>query len=95
MHASPENLDIPEIKKQLENHPEIKNVHHIHSWRLSDNIIHFQCHAELKNNLKIEDADKVRIELENILQNDFGIDHVTIQIELDSCSEKSTINKGL
>ncbi|MDK2978565.1 MAG: cobalt-zinc-cadmium efflux system protein [Bacteroidales bacterium] len=95
MQASPENLDIPEIKKQLENHPEIKNVHHIHSWRLSDNIIHFQCHAELKNNLKIEDADKVRIELENILQNDFGIDHVTIQIELDSCSEKSTINKGL
>jgi cobalt-zinc-cadmium efflux system protein len=95
MQASPENLNIPEIKKQLENHPEIKNVHHIHSWRLSDNIIHFQCHAELKNNLKIEDADKVRIELENILQNDFGIDHVTIQIELDSCSEKSTINKGL
>jgi cobalt-zinc-cadmium efflux system protein len=95
MQASPGNIDIPKIKKQLENHPEIKNIHHIHSWRLNDNIIHFQCHAELKNNLKIKDADKVRMELEKILQSDFGIDHITIQIESDSCHEKSTINKGL
>jgi len=95
MQASPGNIDIPKIKKQLENHPEIKNVHHIHSWRLSDNIIHFQCHAELKNNLKIEEADQVRLELENILHKDFGIDHITIQVESDSCMEKATINKGL
>lgn len=95
MQASPGNLDIPEVKKQLENHPEIKNVHHIHSWRLSDNIIHFQCHAELINNLNIEQADQVRIELEKILEKDFGIDHITIQIESDSCPEKSTINRGL
>ena len=95
MQASPGNIDIPKIKKQLENHPEIKNVHHIHSWRLSDNIIHFQCHAELKNNLKIEEADQVRLELEKILYNDFGIDHITIQVESDSCMEKATINKGL
>jgi len=95
MQASPGNLDIPEVKKQLENHPEIKNIHHIHSWRLSDNIIHFQCHAELINNLTIEQADQVRIDLENILHKDFGIDHITIQIESDSCHEKSTINTGL
>ena len=95
MQASPGNLDIPEVKKQLENHPEIKNIHHIHSWRLSDNIIHFQCHAELINNLTIEQADQVRFDLENILHKDFGIDHITIQIESDSCTEKSTINKGL
>ncbi|HSH52797.1 MAG TPA: cation diffusion facilitator family transporter [Bacteroidales bacterium] len=95
MQASPGDLDIPKIKKQLEKHPEIKNIHHIHSWRLSDHIIHFQCHAELKNNLKIEEADQVRFDLENILQNDFEIDHITIQMESDSCKEKSAINKGL
>ncbi|MDY6801421.1 MAG: cation diffusion facilitator family transporter [Bacteroidota bacterium] len=95
MQASPGNLDIPEVKKQLENHPEIKNIHHIHSWRLSDNIIHFQCHAELIKNLTIEKADQVRTDLENILHKNFGIDHITIQMESDSCLEKSTINKGL
>jgi len=95
MQASPGNIDIPKIKKHLDSHPEIKNVHHIHSWRLSDNIIHFQCHAELINNLTIEQADQVRIDLENILHKNFGIDHITIQIESDSCTEKSTINKGL
>ncbi len=95
MQASPTNLDLQKVKNSLENHTEIKNIHHIHSWRLSDNIIHFQCHAELKNNLTIEKADQVRLDLENILHKEFGIEHITIQMESDSCHEKSTIHKGL
>ncbi|MEE4196714.1 MAG: cation diffusion facilitator family transporter [Bacteroidales bacterium] len=95
MQASPENLDIPLIKKNLEKHPEIKNIHHIHAWRLSDNIVHFQCHAELIHNLTIAQTDQVRIDLENILHKEFEIDHITIQMEADSCAEKSTINQGL
>ncbi|MFP4022986.1 MAG: cation diffusion facilitator family transporter [Thiohalospira sp.] len=95
MQASPTNLDLQKVKNRLENHKEIKNIHHIHSWRLSDNIIHFQCHAELLNNLDIVQADKIRLDLENILHKEFGIDHITIQIESDSCHEKSTIHNGL
>lgn len=95
MQASPTNLDLNKVKTRLENHKKIKNIHHIHSWRLSDNIVHFQCHAELLNNLNIELADQVRLDLENILHKEFGIDHITIQMESDSCREKSTIHKGL
>ena len=85
---------LKEIKTELEKHPDIKDIHHIHSWRLSDNIIHFQCHADVNKNLPIKDIDKIRIELENTLHKGFGIDHITIQMELDTCSEKSAIVKG-
>lgn len=94
MQASPVGLDLKEIKTELEKHPDIKDIHHIHSWRLSDNIIHFQCHADVNKNLPIKNIDKIRIELENTLHKGFGIDHITIQMELDTCSEKSAIVKN-
>ena len=94
MQASPAELNLKEIKIELEKHPEILDIHHVHAWRLSDSIIHFQCHADVNKNLPIKEIDKIRIDLENILHNQFKIDHITIQMELDTCSEKSTINKG-
>ncbi len=94
MQASPVDMDLKTIRKELENHPDINNIHHIHAWRLSDNIIHFQCHADVVKNLPIKDIDRIRIELENILHQKFGIDHITIQMELDTCSEKSAIVKS-
>ncbi len=94
MQASPAGLDIELIKKELEKHSEINNIHHIHSWRLSDNIVHFQCHADVKKNILIDDVDKIRTELENTLHQKFKIDHVTIQMELDTCLKKSAINQS-
>ena len=91
MQASPSGLELKEIKTELEKHPGIKDIHHIHSWRLSDSIIHFQCHADVNKNLPINEIDTIRIELENILHKKFGIDHITIQMELDTCSKKSAI----
>ncbi|HAN17982.1 MAG: cobalt transporter [Bacteroidetes bacterium GWC2_33_15] len=91
MQASPADLNLDAIKTKLELHPEIKNIHHIHAWRLSDKLTHFQCHADLKRNLSIVEADKIRAELESILQNQFHIDHITIQPEFDICSDKNAI----
>lgn len=93
MQASPAGLDLKEIQDELEKHPEIKNIHHIHAWSLSDNIIHFQCHADVNNNLAICDIDKIRIELENVLHDSFGIHHITIQMELDTCAQKTAVGK--
>ena len=95
MQSSPENLDLQEVKTELEKHPEISNIHHIHAWRLSDNIIHFQCHADLCHNKSIKEVDNIRLDLENILHSDFGIDHITIQMELNSCNSKAAINSTI
>jgi cobalt-zinc-cadmium efflux system protein len=92
MQASPASINLKEIKAELEKHGDITNIHHIHAWRLSDNIIHFQCHADVKDNKSIQEVDKIRLELESILHKQFAIDHVTIQMEMDSCDKKTTIN---
>ena len=94
MEASPEHLNIHEIKSRLEEHPEIANVHHIHSWKVSDESTHFQCHADLKSNLNLQAADSIRKELEAILLRKFNIDHVTIQMEYNSCHDKGAISNS-
>jgi len=94
MQASPSGLDLKKIKTELEKHPEVNNIHHIHTWRLSDDIIHFQCHADVDKNLPIKQIDEIRVDLENILHTQFNISHITIQMEYNTCLEKSTINKG-
>lgn len=91
MQASPAGLNIKKIKSELEKHPDVINVHHVHTWSLSDNIVHFQGHVEVNKELSIEQVDKIRIKLENILHRDFNIDHITIQMESDTCAKKSTI----
>lgn len=91
MEASPRELDIGEIKTELEKHSQISNIHHIHAWKLTDSEIHFQCHVDISENLPISEIDKVRIELERLLTEKFGIHHVTIQVEFDTCNDKDSI----
>lgn len=93
MQASPENMDIKSIKNMLEKHPRIENVHHIHLWRLSDKEIHFECHADVDQNYSIEKTDEIRNELCEILQNNYNIHHITIQMEYHACHDKSMIAK--
>ncbi len=91
MEASPGELDIGEIKTELEKHLQVSNIHHIHAWRLTDSEIHFQCHVEVLENLPIREIDKLRIELEKQLIEKYGIQHVTIQVEFDTCDDKGSI----
>lgn len=91
MEASPRELDIAAIKAKLEKHSLVSNIHHIHAWRLTDSEIHFQCHVDVSENLPIREIDKVRMELENVLRNKFAFNHVTIQVEFDTCDDKGSI----
>ena len=91
MQATPDEIDIRQIKDHVEQNSPIENIHHIHVWRLSDNQVHFECHADLSRNYTIEQADKIRKELEKMLKEHFHIDHVTIQMEYHACDDKSPI----
>ncbi len=93
MQSTPSTIDIHEVVKEIEKVKEINNIHHIHAWKLDDQQIHFECHADLDNDLPLSQADRIRLEIEKLLLNKFGISHVTIQFEYNCCSEKNLIHK--
>lgn len=81
MQSAPEHLDIHEIQKKAQSVPEVKNMHHIHAWMLTDQQIHLEAHVELNTDLKLSQVDHIRQKMEALLNKEFLIHHITLQFE--------------
>ena len=92
MQGTPASINLQEVVKEIEEHTQISNVHHVHAWKLDDTQIHFECHIDLHEDLSLSRTDLIRSEIEKLLQNKFNISHVTIQFEYNCCDEKSVIH---
>lgn len=80
MNAAPDNIDIEEVKKSIMKIKDIRDVHHIHLWSISEHNIALECHVESCN------ADVV-VTITEVLKNKFGINHCNIQVETTSCGQ--------
>lgn len=89
LEGAPSEIDLVEIKKKVENIPEINDIHHIHIWKIGENDVLFEGHINCKD-MYISETVKIQQEVENILK-DFGIGHVTLQFECNTCENKNLI----
>lgn len=85
MQSVPENIDITEIKFELEKIAGIKNIHHIHAWGLNESRLFLELHANLESNLLVSETEKIQKEIESITHHQFGIEHITVQFEFECC----------
>lgn len=81
MQSAPDHLDLEVIRKRVETISGVSNMHHIHTWMLTDQRIHLEAHVELSRDLKLSQVDKIRQELDRMLKNEFHINHLTFQFE--------------
>jgi cobalt-zinc-cadmium efflux system protein len=95
MQNTPPGLNLHSIKKTLESLPEVRNVHHIHAWNLTDNHCHFECHIDTTLDLKLSELNAVREKIESILNEQFGINHVILQFEYNSKHDPAGINSNI
>lgn len=75
-------LDFAVIKAEIMKVDKVKNIHHIHSWMIDEETIHFEAHIDLDDML-LSEAEKVYDQIEVILKGRYGISHVTLQAEVD------------
>lgn len=81
MQSAPEHLDLNSIKKKVEQVPGVLNLHHLHAWMLTDREIHLEAHVELNTDMKLSHVNPIRQQIEALLKEDFGIGHITLQME--------------
>lgn len=93
MQAAPREIELRLIHQEIEKLPEVSNAHHIHIWKLTDNLIHFECHIDLEKDQKVSDTTILCQRIEKLLLEKFNINHVTIQFEYGSRHEKTLIAK--
>ena len=80
MNAAPDNIDIEQVKNSLLAIKNIRNVHHVHLWCISEHNVAIECHIESDNN-------DIIVEATQLLKDKFGITHCNFQVENKSCGE--------
>jgi cobalt-zinc-cadmium efflux system protein len=94
MQSAPENLDLSAIKRQVEQLPEVANIHHLHAWMLTDNEIHLEAHIEVNKDLKLSQVKATQEEIERFLSDEFKVHHVTLQFEYETSHPTGLIHKS-
>lgn len=90
MMSSPEGIDLNELKLLVESINGVKNIHHIHLWKLNDNDTHFEAHIEVEDMVVSKTAEIQKL-IEHKLHDRHEINHTTLQFECDKCSTKSIV----
>jgi cobalt-zinc-cadmium efflux system protein len=85
MQGVPANINLDKIKTEIEKLPGIKDIHHVHVWQTNDKDVYFECHINVKEDIKLSQAREIIKQVERILKEAFNIHHVTLQIEYECC----------
>lgn len=91
MLFTPEHIDIKEIVREVHKLPKVGKLHHIHVWHLNDDELHLEAHLDFKENIDLESFNLVLECIESVLQEKFGINHITIQPEYNKIDPKDYI----
>jgi cobalt-zinc-cadmium efflux system protein len=87
MQFSPPEIDQQKVVQVLQEIPEIRSVHHIHLWQLSDHQINFEAHLVLSENLPVSETSTITQNAKQLLKSRFSITHTTFQYEFVSAED--------
>lgn len=78
MQATPRHLDLSEVQRALEQVPGVTRVHDLHIWTLTSGLFTLTAHVVVSS---VCDHHALLNALEHTIQERFGINHTTIQLE--------------
>jgi cobalt-zinc-cadmium efflux system protein len=83
MESAPGNLDLDAIRATLRGVDGVEEVHELHVWSISSGMVSLSCHL-IARTARASDGGILH-EARSRLEREFGIHHVTIQVELVAC----------
>lgn len=80
MESNPD-IDLKKVESDLCQFELINTIHHVHVWQFSDSEIMLDAHVNVNPKIKVSQLDELYDQINRVLKQNFGISHVTIQIE--------------
>ena len=90
MMSTRPDIDINEVQRAIEAVPGVKNIHHVHLWKMNDSDIHFEAHIDV-DDVPVSRTAAIRGAIEQCLHDTYDVNHTTLQFECDSCSQKGLV----
>ena len=88
LEAAPVGMDPRQIGQSLADHTCVTNVHDLHIWEITSGFPALSAHVLVRPG---DDCHKVREELEELLEERFGIGHTTLQVDHDQAGRLLSI----
>ena len=83
MQGVPAGLDLEAVRSMMLSHPGVQEVHDLHAWALGSRQAVLTAHLVLR--AEADGPDEVRLSIAAQLDEAFGIEHVTLQVEQTTC----------
>lgn len=91
MLFTPEHIDIKEIVREVHKISGAGRLHHIHVWHLNEEEIHLEAHLECTSDISLTEFNTLLHQIEVLVFDKFGINHITIQPEFKKEDPKDFI----
>ncbi|MDX1655594.1 MAG: cation diffusion facilitator family transporter [Candidatus Competibacteraceae bacterium] len=92
LEGTPPSIVVEELAWQLEAAvPAVQDVHHVHLWSLTPKKTVMTLHVNVD---ETADRDRVLDEVAAFLEQRWGIDHATIQVEAATCTRPAVSNRS-
>ncbi len=92
MQFTPSQINIEDVAAEITLIQGVKNIHHVHAWKLDDHEMMFEAHLDLDADYLISDFEIILEKVGTILHH-HNIHHFNIQPEWVRDDEKSLINR--
>lgn len=86
LQAVPEGIDLDNIKQKIENLPDIISVNDLHVWTMDNHYNVLSLHSIIRTD---SISDDVKKSIRELLQNEYKIQHTTIELESEGCDSWS------
>jgi cobalt-zinc-cadmium efflux system protein len=84
LEAIPAGMNIAEVEQTIARVHGVLAVHDLHVWTIGSGMICCSCHV-MVNEQSVRSGENVLRGVNEQLRHNFGIDHTTIQVEVEGC----------
>ncbi|WP_299667344.1 cation diffusion facilitator family transporter [uncultured Polaribacter sp.] len=82
LQGAPMELSVEEIQTKILQHKGVKGIHDCHLWSMDGEYNVFTAHLIVEELLNPKEDTSLKKEIRNILHDDFGLEHITLELEL-------------
>ena len=84
MEGVPGNVDVDEVRSAMASVPGVRAVHDLHVWSITSGLVALSSHVLVSEG---ESWNGLLSSLRRTLHDRFGIEHTTLQLEIEDCGE--------
>ena len=85
METAPEDLNVPQMVRDMMRVPAVLDVHDLHVWSIAGGLPILTAHVQVAEDCPLTACEEIRVELNQVLMRKYGMAHTTIQFECVGC----------